>query len=140
MAVVIDSNLLIVLATDDSRKPVVEAQFDAWEAEDEELHAPALIRYEIANALTRLLVGGVITEAQMTEAWEKGTAVPVILHELDDGPAAVKIAVQLRRESAYDAAYLALAARLETHVWTLDGPLARNAAGSGLPVRLVDAR
>jgi len=76
----------------------------------------------------------------MTEAWEKGTAVPVILHELDDGPAAVKIAVQLRRESAYDAAYLALAARLETHVWTLDGPLARNAAGSGLPVRLVDAR
>jgi len=140
MAVVIDSNLLIVLATDDSRKPVVEAQFDAWEAEDEELHAPSLIRYEIANALTRLLVGGVITEAQMTEAWEKGTAVPVILHELDDGPAAVKIAVQLRRESAYDAAYLALAARLETHVWTLDGPLARNAAGSGLPVRLVDAR
>jgi hypothetical protein len=65
MAVVIDSNLLIVLATNDRRKPIVEAQFDAWEGEDEELHAPSLIRYEIANALTRLLVGGVITEAQM---------------------------------------------------------------------------
>jgi predicted nucleic acid-binding protein len=140
MAVVIDSNLLIVLATDDPRKPRVEAQFDAWEAEDEELHAPSLIRYEIANGFTRLMAAGAITEAQMTEAWEKATAVPVTLHELSNGPVAVKIAVQLRRESAYDAAYLALATTLETHVWTLDGPLARNAARAGLPVQLVDAR
>jgi predicted nucleic acid-binding protein len=140
VAVVIDSNLLVVLATSDPRRPAVKALFDAWETDDEELHAPSLIRYEIANAFTRLLVGRLIAEAQMTAAWEKATAVPVTLHELSDGPSAVKIAVQLRRESAYDAAYLALAARLETHVWTLDGPLARNAAGSGLPVRLVDGR
>jgi len=140
MAAVIDSNLLIVLATDDPRKPLVEAQFDFWEAEDEELHAPSLIRYEIANAFTRLVTAGAINEAQMTEAWEKATAVPVTLHELRDGPGAVKIAVRLRRQSAYDAAYIALAKTLETHVWTLDGRLARNAAGSGLPVRLVEAR
>lgn len=140
MAVVIDSNLLIVLATRDPRRPLVEAQFDSWEAEDEELHAPSLIRYEIANALTRLMAAGAITEAQMTEAWEKATAIPVVLHELSDGPVAVQIAVQLRRESAYDAAYLALAASLETQVWTLDRPLARNATGLGLPVRLVDTR
>lgn len=135
-----DSNLLVVLATRDPRRPAVKAQFDTWDADDEEFHAPSLIRYEIANAFTRLMAAGAITEAQMTEAWEKATAVPVVLHELSDGPKAVKIAVQLRRESAYDAVYLALAASLDTQVWTLDGPLARNATGLGLPVRLVDTR
>lgn len=63
---------------------------------------------------------------------------PIVLHELREGPAAIAIARQLRRHSAYDASYVVLAQQLETEVWTLDGPLARNAAGSGLPVRLIE--
>ncbi len=39
----------------------------------------------------------------------------------------VEIAVELGRHSAYDAAYLALGERLGVDVWTLDGPLLRNA-------------
>ncbi len=39
--------------------------------------------------------------------------------------------------SAYDAAYIALATELGADLWTLDGPLARNAVSAGLPVRLV---
>ena len=42
----------------------------------------------------------------------------------------------IQRSSAYDAAYLALASELEAELWTLDGPLYRNAASVGFPVRL----
>lgn len=52
--------------------------------------------------------------------------------------AVIAIARQLQRESAYDASYVALAQELDAELWTLDGPLARNAAGVDLPVRLID--
>ena len=40
------------------------------------------------------------------------------------------------RHSAYDAAYLELAKRLGAEIWTVDGPLARN-AGSRYSVQLI---
>jgi predicted nucleic acid-binding protein len=56
-----------------------------------------------------------------------------------DNARAIEIAVDLERHSAYDAAYLALAERLGAEVWTLDGPLFRNASRRGEQrVRLID--
>jgi predicted nucleic acid-binding protein len=71
------------------------------------------------------------------EAWRSVTTLPITLSPLADGPKVIELAVKLRRRSAYDAAYIALAVELGTQVWTLDGPLARNASATGLPVRLV---
>jgi hypothetical protein len=51
----------------------------------------------------------------------------------------IDAAVALRRRSAFDAAYLSLALSLDAELWTLDGPLARNAAGQKLPVRLINS-
>ena len=50
----------------------------------------------------------------------------------------VEIALGLRRQSAYDAAYIALAENLDAPLWTLDGPLYRNAVDRGFPVYLLD--
>ena len=53
------------------------------------------------------------------------------------GDRVVAIALRLGRRSAYDAAYLALAERLEATVWTFDGSLARNAGDAGFSVHLI---
>ncbi len=103
----------------------------------EDLHAPSLLRYEVANALTRKVVAGELDTDDAEIAWKQIAAMPITLHDFDDGPGAIEIALKLRRESAYDAAYVALAQRLSAELLTLDGPLARNAASTDLPVRLI---
>jgi predicted nucleic acid-binding protein len=50
----------------------------------------------------------------------------------------VRVALALERRSAYDAAYLALAQSLDAKLWTLDGPLARNANSHGYPIHLIE--
>lgn len=139
MSVVLDANALVVLVLDRRRAPVVDARLREWKEAAEELHAPELLRYEIANALARAVAGGQLSIDGVSSAWKLITAVPVTLHRLDDGGALVHIAQRLERKSAYDAAYIALAERLGAELWTLDGPLARNAGSRGFPVRLIKA-
>lgn len=138
MTVVLDSNVLVAMVTADRRAEAVGRRMKALGETGEALHAPRLLRFEVANALTRKIVGGEIDAADAERAWRQIVAMPIALHELDDGPAAIDIALRLQRESAYDAAYVALAQELDTELLTLDGPLARNAASVGLPVRLLD--
>lgn len=139
MVAVLDANLLVALAVDDSRAPAITVLLQRWLQVGEQLHAPALFPYEVASGLTRLVSAGTFPQERVPDAWQRVMAVPVIYHLLaTDGDKVVNIAVQLRRKSAYDAAYIALAQQLDAELWTLDGPLARNAAGLGFPVQLVE--
>ena len=117
---------------------MIERKLLEWEEAAEDLHAPSLFRYEVASGLTRSIVAGAIDVADAETSWRRIMAIPITLHGLDDGPAVIALARQLQRESAYDAAYVVLAQELEADMWTIDGPLARNAAGKGLPVQLID--
>lgn len=83
-------------------------------------------------------MAGALDEADAASAWQRIAAIDVRFHDLTDGLAVVAIARKLQRESAYDASYIALAQRLDAQLWTLDGPLARNASGADLPVRLIE--
>lgn len=139
MTVVLDSNVLVAMVTRDQRAESVGRYVKALGEAGEALHAPRLLRYEVANALTRKVVAGEIDIEDAARGWRQIVAMPIMLHDLDDGPAVIEIALKLRRESAYDAAYVALAQGLDAELLTLDGPLARNAAGTALPVRLLDA-
>lgn len=140
MTVVLDSNVAVALALDPERAPVIEERLRAWEDAGESMHAPSLFRFEVANALTRNIAAGKIDSADAKTAWQRIVAIEISLHGLTDGPAAIAVARKLKRENAYDASYVALAQELDADLWTLDGPLARNAAGSGLPVRLIETR
>jgi predicted nucleic acid-binding protein len=109
---------------------------DRWVAEGAELHAPLLAQYEVASALTRKRSRGELSRDETDEALVIIDALGVTFDLAPDNARAVEIAVELERHSAYDAAYLALAERLDAEVWTLDGPFARN-AGSRHPVKLI---
>lgn len=126
------------MVTPDRRAEAAGRQLRALGESGEALHAPRLLRYEVANALTRKIVAGQIDTADAARGWRRIAAMPIVLHELDDGPAAMEIALRLGRQSAYDAAYVALAQELDAELLTLDGPLARNAASVELPVRLLE--
>lgn len=135
--VVVDANLLVALVSGDPRGSLVLRRFNDWLDHDEELNAPALAQYEVANAFTRLIVGGAFPAEKVEEAWDNISILPIHYHNLKDARRVVGVALALKRQTAYDAAYVVLAEQLGAELWTLDGPLYRNAVGLGFPVQLI---
>jgi predicted nucleic acid-binding protein len=95
------------------------------------------LRYEVANALAQAVSAGQLASEAVADASQRIGSVPIVLHQLGDTPRVVAMAQRLERRSAYDAAYIVLAEELASQLWTLDGPLARNAASRSLPVQLI---
>jgi len=138
MPIVVDANLVVVLASRDPRAEAVERHLGSWLEAGENLYAPALLPYEVASGLTRLSASGRLSAEELDTAWRLAEQVPIQLEPLSSGLEVIQIALRLQRSSAYDAAYIGLAEQLGADLWTLDGSLARNATGIGYPVRLVD--
>jgi predicted nucleic acid-binding protein len=140
VTVVIDANALVALIASEPDGPAVSKLIERWTIEERELHAPALARYEITNVLARQHAAGRLSKEDVASGWQALEELPITYHTLLDGPAVIDVAATLGRRSAFDAAYVALARRLDAELWTLDGPLARNAAGQKLPVRLIEGQ
>lgn len=141
MTVVVDANIIIALVVDDDRQSDVQRQMTDWFSAGESLHAPGVMPYEIANVLARRVYDGDLVASEVTSIWSDVADLGIEFHPLDldnDGPAIAEITTQLRRRHATDAAYVRLAVQLEADLWTLDGPLARNAASIGMPVKLLE--
>ena len=139
MSVVVAASLIIALVVAGERQAAAREQLEDWVGAGQDLHAPAVLPYEIANVLARLVFDGVLTPDEVAETWSDLPALDVIIHPFDlthDGPAVGAVTTQLRRRHATDSTYIHLEKHLDTAVWTLDGPLARNAASVGLPVEL----
>jgi predicted nucleic acid-binding protein len=140
MSVVVDASLVVALVVADERQDATAARLEGWIESGEDLHAPTVLPYEVANVLARMAFDGDLEAGDIADTWEDLAALDVALHPFDltqDGPAVAAITRQLRRRHATDSTYIRLAKQLNATVWTLDGPLARNAADVGLPVKLV---
>lgn len=97
------------------------------------MHAPHLIDLEVAQALRRYSLSGVIPADRGDEALADLVDFPITRH-----PHFVLLERiwQLRHSlTAYDAAYLALAEALDAPLLTRDGALAK--AGGGVRVRII---
>jgi predicted nucleic acid-binding protein len=135
--IIVDANLMITMVSGDVRGNLALQKFNEWLGQQMELHAPALAQYEVANGIARLIVAGKITADMVADSCSQIEALPVTYHSLPNASRAVEIAITLKRQNAYDAAYLALAETLGAEVWTMDGPLYRNASAKGFPVKLL---
>jgi predicted nucleic acid-binding protein len=135
MTVVVDACALIALAVDEPARGLVEARIRDWTMSGQELAAPTLAHYEINSGLVKAVAAGFLV-ADIPAAIASVASLPISYHEAVPDSRVVEIAISLGRRSAYDAAYIALAERLGAELWTLDGPLYRNAASFGYPVRL----
>lgn len=98
----------------------------------EDLHAPALIRLEVGNALRSLTARGLLTEEAAREAYAVFLAAPLTLHPLgaEDGAEAFALALHLAHP-IYDCVYLALALKLEARYITADQRFQRVVAAAG---------
>ena len=139
MNVVVDSNLFVAAETRPQEAATIRAHLRDWALAGASLHAPWLFRYEVANALTRLVAASALPIADADEAWTtiEQFGESIVFHDVSDGHRIMEIARALKRQNSYDAAYVALAEELRTDVWTVDGRLARNAEQTGLPVKLI---
>jgi predicted nucleic acid-binding protein len=138
VSVVIDASALVAFVTKEPASPKVAQLLHDWGSQETPLNAPELARYEIANALAKKAANGELDDDAIDEAWDVLDDLPIVYHPLHDGSSAVRVALALERRSAYDAAYLALAQSLDAELWTLDGPLARNATSHGYPIHLIE--
>ena len=140
MSAVVDASVIIAVLVADERQDAVRTLLEGWLESGERLHAPAVLPYEVANVLARLVFDRALQINEVNDIWRDLAAVELVLHPFDlikDGPEVAAITARLRRRHATDATYVCLARRLGTAMWTLDKTLARNAADLGLPVRLV---
>jgi predicted nucleic acid-binding protein len=87
--------------------------------ENTELLAPEMIKYEIGNALSKLLKRKILNEAEVIETYKKYETIPLHLLGINMEKA-LKIACKYKIY-AYDAYYLETAHRLKIPLLTLDG-------------------
>lgn len=141
MSVGVDDNVLVALLIADERQAAASAHIEQGFEAGEQLDAPAVLPYEIANVLARLVFEEALTQEEVDDIWLDLAAFDLQLHPFartEDGPAIARVTTQLRRRHATDSTYVCLAQWLKTTLWTLDAALARNASDVGLPVKLID--
>ena len=101
---------------------------------DEELHAPALLDFEVASALRGHLLGGRLDEARADEALEDFAALQIERHQMTN---AMGHLLDLRENfTAYDAAYVVLALGLQAPLFTSDRKM-NEAARPGVHVQVI---
>lgn len=84
--------------------------------------APALWAYETTSAVAKAVHFKELTEKEARQVLEKldNLGVHLFLADAEQNQAAFEWTLQLKRASAYDSYYLALARTLECELWTAD--------------------
>ena len=102
----------------------------------EELHAPALIDFEVASALRGHALGGKLDQVRLDEAIEDFSALRIERHQMTDMLGHI---LDLRNNfTVYDATYVVLAQALEAPLVTVDAKL-HEAKRVGVDVRVLRA-
>ena len=128
--IVVDASVIVEMLL---RSDVGEASRTRLVQKREKLHAPHFLDLEVANALRRCLLRGEIDNRRGGEALADLMGMSIERH--GHQPLLERIWRLRHNLTAYDAAYLALAERLDATLLTLDSALA-SVGGHGDRVEL----
>jgi predicted nucleic acid-binding protein len=127
--IVVESSAMVDALVDEPVNPQLLALLA-----DEELHAPALLDFEVASALRGHAVGGKLDRPRLDEAIEDFSALRIERHQMTGLLGHI---LDLRDNfTVYDAAYVVLAQALEAPLVTADTKL-RGARRFGVEVRVL---
>lgn len=119
--VCIDASFVMGLVTRESSEPIYIQLWNQWQESDYAVVAPALIYYEVSNALHRLALARQLLPERASQALEVALSLNVTLYnDAQLHQRALTLARELLLPATYDAHYLALAERLEAEFWTAD--------------------
>jgi predicted nucleic acid-binding protein len=125
-------------SVEDEPRPEIKKLWREWIRDRVMLHAPALLRYEVVNAVHQMRRANKFTSAAAIHVLENALSRPIVWH--DDTALhmeALRFAADFNLPAAYDSQYLALAARLGVELWTADAKLFRAVEGRLAWVKLV---
>jgi predicted nucleic acid-binding protein len=129
--IVIESSAMVDALVDEPVNPHLLALLA-----DEELHAPALLDFEVASALRGHVLGGRLDQLRLDEAIEDFGAFRIERHQMTGLLAHI---LDLRENfTVYDAAYMILARALEAPLVTADTKM-REAKRFGVDVHILRA-
>src|SRR5215831_8751060 len=121
----IDASLVVRLLVNLPETTDVRPLWLRWKAARTPLVAPALIYFEVANAIYQYEKQGLFGREATDAALEAALSLPVSLAgETTLHHRAVEMARRYSLPASYDANYLALAERLGAELWTCDRRLA----------------
>ena len=127
--IVIESSAMVNALVGDPANPDLLALLA-----DEELHAPALLDFEVAGALRGHVMGGKLDPVQLDEAVEDFIAFRIERHPMTG---LLGHMLDLRENfTVYDAAYLVLAQALDAPIVSADAKL-REATRLGIDLRVL---
>lgn len=123
--VCVDASFVVRLVADPSQRAVQE-RWEEWQRDGTEALAPALLHFEVANALYRYHSAGPMSLDWVRTALAAALALPVRVEtDAQLHLRAVGLAARLALPAVYDAHYLALAESLALPFWTADRRLFR---------------
>lgn len=134
MTIVVDSNIVAALALPLPYDALATEAMRYWTTQGERLIAPTLMEYELVTIIRRGVASNQLRREralpvlhQLQKSGVEMIAPTVWLHEQT-----LYWAERLNQSKAYDAHYLALAAREDATLWTADRRLANGAQQLGL--------
>lgn len=121
--VVVDANIAVKWIVEEADSAVADSLLVEWNSQKKFIAVPDLFNYEIANILLKKARRNFITIARAIQARELISKMEIKVYyplNPDINIDALEIAHTYNLPAAYDAHYLALAAREQCEFWTAD--------------------
>ena len=136
LPICVDANLVVILLTEEESS--VHAYWQRWIDEQRTIICPALLTFEVTNALHQQWRHNLLTSATVEQLINILNKLPM---QVQTHPQlhlrAALLARQLQLGASYDAHYVALAQLFGAELWTLDARLYRRFSGITSLVHLV---